>query len=117
MNENYDPNNPSSVLWRPHVPSPYVTHQDLAPMHKQIGSLEQGQQAIVSSYNHIRGEMLHGFDEIKAILRAQAEPQEPEKSEPAGIKLDRTNFSIFALSMMMLGALIGRPLLTFLGVN
>jgi len=86
-------------------------------MHKQIGSLEQGQQAIVSSYNHIRGEMLHGFDEIKAILRAQAESA-PQPAESKGVvTLGRGELMVLIGALIGVGAFLGRPVLAAFGVN
>jgi hypothetical protein len=44
MNEQYDPNyqHYGQQGMAPAVPTPYVTHQDMAPVHTRLGSLEQG---------------------------------------------------------------------------
>ena len=91
-------------MWRPHVPTPYVTHQDLAPMHSKIGSLEQGQQSVLQAYGHLRGEMLHGFDEIKAIMKEQR-PAEPQNGE---IRLSTRELVIIAIALVLAGAFLGR---------
>ena len=91
-------------MWRPHVPTPYVTHQDLAPMHSKIGSLEQGQQSVLQAYGHLRGEMLHGFDEIKAIIKEQR-PAEPQNGE---IRLSTRELVIIAIALVIAGAFLGR---------
>lgn len=91
-------------MWRPHVPTPYVTHQDLAPMHSKIGSLEQGQQSVLQAYGHLRGEMLHGFDEIKAIMKEQR-PAEPQNGE---IRLSTRELVIIAIALVIAGAFLGR---------
>lgn len=93
-------------LWRPHAPSPYATHQDLAPLHTKIGALEQGQQQILSTYAHLRGEMMHGFDELKATIRATAEAQKQETS--GQVNLTMRELVIIAVALVMAGAFLGR---------
>lgn len=93
----YDP-----YLWRPHVPSPYVTHQDIAPMHTRIGALEKGQESIISTYSHLRGEMIHSFDEIKKLIRDQAPPQQQ------GVNLSFREVVIFAGALVLVGAFLSR---------
>lgn len=90
-------------MWRPHVPTPYVTHQDLAPMHSKIGSLEQGQQSVLQAYGHLRGEMLHGFDEIKAIMK-ESRPETP-KGE---VSLTVRELVIIAIALVIAGGFLGR---------
>jgi hypothetical protein len=90
-------------MWRPHVPTPYVTHQDLAPMHSKIGSLEQGQQSVLQAYGHLRGEMLHGFDEIKAIMKEQR-PNETPKGE---VSLTVRELVIIAIALVIAGGFLG----------
>lgn len=93
-------------LWRPQVPSPYATHQDLAPLHGKIGALEQGQQQILSTYAHLRGEMMHGFDELKATIRATAESQTQEQR--GQVNLSMRELVIIAVALVMAGAFLGR---------
>lgn len=107
MSEPYDPTHPYvQQLWRPQVPSPYATHQDLAPLHGKIGALEQGQQSIISTYAHLRGEMMHGFDEVKAAIRASAEAQTQEQR--GSLNLSMREFGIIAIALLMAGAFLGR---------
>lgn len=68
-----------SEQWRP--PSPYVTHQDMAPVHSRLGAVERGQQATLDAYNHLRGDMLSGFDRLAAMIRQQHEEEREEKKQ------------------------------------
>lgn len=115
MNEHYDPNNPPHMLWRPQVPSPYVTHQDLAPMHTKIGSLEKGQETFLTALSGYRAETLTRMDRIEALIKETQ--RGGEKQDKGTIALDRTGLSILAISLLMVGAAIGRPLLSFIGLN
>ena len=73
-------------------------------MHSKIGSLEQGQQSVLQAYGHLRGEMLHGFDEIKAIMKEQR-PAEPQNGE---IRLSTRELVIIAIALVLAGAFLGR---------
>jgi len=73
-------------------------------MHQKIGSLEQGQQSVLQAYGHLRGEMLHGFDEIKAIIKEQR-PAEPQNGE---IRLSTRELVIIAIALVLAGAFLGR---------
>ena len=73
-------------------------------MHSKIGSLEQGQLSTLTAYNHLRGEMLHGFDEIKAIMKEQR-PAEPQNGE---IRLSTSELVIIAIALVIAGAFLGR---------
>lgn len=73
-------------------------------MHSKIGSLEQGQQSVLQAYGHLRGEMLHGFDEIKAIMKEQR-PAEPQNGE---IRLSTRELVIIAIALVIAGAFLGR---------
>lgn len=104
MNEPYEDRH----QWHPQAqwpPSPFVTHETLAPIHKQIGALEQGQQSIIQTYSHLRGEMLHGFDEMKALLRA--EKVVPPPSSP-GITLTTSQLIVFITALVLAGILLSR---------
>jgi hypothetical protein len=105
---------PPSSQWHP--PSPWVTHQDMATVHSKIGGLEQGQQSIIQTYAHLRGEMLRGFDEMKGILREQSEAQrKPDEPDERGtIKLNAQGVMIIIAASIALGALFGRPILSVL---
>lgn len=98
-------------MWRPHVPTPYVTHQDLAPMHSKIGSLEQGQQSVLQAYGHLRGEMLHGFDEVKQIIK---ETRSPEQAK-GEVSLTMRELVIIAAALVIAGGFLGRVAPQLLG--
>jgi hypothetical protein len=106
MSDDYNQQPPwqQAGMWRPHVPTFYVTHQDLAPMHSKIGSLEQGQQSVLQAYGHLRGEMLHGFDEIKVIMKEQR-PTEAQKGE---VSLTVREMVIIAVALVIAGGFLGR---------
>lgn len=53
------------------APSPFVTHREMGEVHQTIGELRQGQQSIIATYNHLRGDMLNGFDKIAAMIAAE----------------------------------------------
>jgi hypothetical protein len=95
-----------SRLWQPPAPpSPYVTHADMAPVHTKIGSLEKGQEQILSTYGHLRGEMLSGFAEIrKAISDAAPAP------DRGGVNLSMRELVLIAVSLVLAGAVLGRVL-------
>lgn len=88
-------------LWRPQVPSPYVTHQDMAPVHSKIGELQQGQVSIMQTYAHLRGDMLSGFEKIEAAIKAQA----PQQS---GVNLSGREMVIVAVALVLAGAILSR---------
>lgn len=52
------------------VPAPFVTHEQLGSVHRQIGALDQGQQSLLSTYNHLRGDMLSGFERLAQLIAA-----------------------------------------------
>lgn len=89
-------------LWRPHAPSPYVTHQDMAPVHSKIGELQQGQVSIMQTYAHLRGDMLTGFEKIEAAIRAQTPAQS------SGVTLSFREVVIFAGALVLVGAFLSR---------
>lgn len=105
MNE-HDPRTwPQTPLpWQP--PSPYVTHADMAPMHTKIGSLERGQESIISSYGHLRGEMLHSFDELKAIIRASQTPAPTQESR--GVTMSMHSVIVAAVALILAGIVLSR---------
>lgn len=73
-------------------------------MHQKIGSLEQGQQSVLQAYGHLRGEMLHGFDEIKAIIKEQR----PAETQNGEIRLSTRELVIIAIALVLAGAFLGR---------
>lgn len=78
----------------------------MAPVHNKIGSLEQGQASIVSTYTHLRGEMLHGFDELKAIIRAAQTA--PPAASSAGITLTLPMLTVIIVAVLLAGIIISR---------
>lgn len=89
-------------LWSP--PSPYVTHEQLAPVHNKIGSLEKGQEHVLNTYAHLRGEMLAGFDRIEQALV----PATPASKEAQGVNLSMRELVVIAVALVLAGALLGR---------
>lgn len=108
MNEQYDPNYQSQGpysqqgMWRPPVPTPYVTHQDMAPVHTRLGSLEQGHTTLLQTYNHLRGDMITHFDKIEKILEAQ------KPSEQSGVNLTMRELVIIAIALVLAGGILSR---------
>lgn len=89
------------------VPAPFVTHEQMGGVHQSIGELRQGQASIMSTYNHLRGDMLSGFEKLeKAILTsasAQAKAREPEQG---GLNLSVREAFIACFAIMAGTALI-----------
>lgn len=92
-------------LWHP--PSPFVTHEQLAPVHNKIGSLEKGQEHILNTYAHLRGEILQGFDRIEEALRHPPSPP-PSQEERGQVQLSMRELVIIAAALVLAGALLGR---------
>lgn len=63
--------------------TPFVTHRELGTVHRQIGALEQGQANIIATYNHLRGDMLSGFDRLEKVLRESAAAQSAQVQSDA----------------------------------
>lgn len=105
MNEQqYDgaPNNYQGGMWRPYAPSPFVTHQDLGPVHQRIGALEQGQHSIVQTYNHLRGDMITHFDKIEKLIESQKPVEQP------GVNLTVRELALIAVALVLAGAILSR---------
>jgi hypothetical protein len=90
--------------WPSHYtpPSPFVTHQDLGPVHSRIGALEQGQVQILQTYGHLRGDMLTRFDELKGLIKSQ------QPAEQSGVNLSMRELVVIACALVLAGALLGR---------
>jgi len=88
-------------LWSP--PSPFVTHEQLGPIHSRIGSLEKGQEHILQTYAHLRGEMLQRFDDLERIMSRP--PPEPERGN---VQLTMRELVIIAVALVIAGAFLGR---------
>lgn len=91
-------------LWNP--PSPYVTHAEMAPVHTEIGSLKKGQEHILNTYAHLRGEMLQGFDNIEKLLKRDQETHTRE--ERGNVNLTMRELVIIAVALVIAGAFLGR---------
>lgn len=103
MNDQYDPY-ADQRLWRPQVPSPYVTHQDIAPMHTKIGSLEKGQESILQAFAGYRAEMLTRMDRIEAAV---TRPQQDQQQQ-GGVNLTMREMVVIAVALVLAGAILGR---------
>lgn len=103
MNEQYDPYAAQQHLWRPQVPSPYVTHQDIAPMHSRIGSLEKGQESFLQALAGYRAEMLTRMDRIEALIS-----KPPPSENQGGVNLTMREMVVIAVALVLAGAILGR---------
>lgn len=101
-NHNDDPHQGAGHLWRPYAPSPFVTHQDLGPVHQRIGALEQGQHSIVQTYNHLRGDMISHFDKIEKLIEAQ------KPADTGGITLTTREMVAVVIALVLAGAILSR---------
>lgn len=100
MSEDYYGQQPN--LWRPQVPSPYVTHQDMGPLHTRIGALEQGQASIMQTYNHLRGDMLTHFEKLEKLIEAQ------KPAEQTGVSFTMRELVVVAIALVLAGAILSR---------
>ena len=96
MNEDWQQQQP----YRP--PSPYVTHQEMGPIHSRLGSVERGQQATLDAYNHLRGDMLSGFDRLATMIRQQSE----EKREDVRDEKKQTGLPLPTLAVVIAGSVL-----------
>ncbi len=104
-----------SEQWRP--PSPYVTHQDMAPVHSRLGAVEHGQQATLDAYNHLRGDMLSGFDRLAKKIDETNRTEEPRQQSGLNITMPLLA-TIIAGAVLAGAALTNSPLLhSFLGAQ
>lgn len=101
---NDQPNDPYATqqLWRPYAPSPFVTHQDLGPVHQRIGALEQAQIATAQAYNHLRGDILTRFDKIEKLIEAQ------KPADTGGITLTTREMVAVVVALILAGAILSR---------
>lgn len=100
--ENEYPQPQQAPLWRPYAPSPFVTHQDMAPVHSRMGALEQGQASIMQTYNHLRGDMLTHFDKLEKLIEAQ------KPTDPGGVNLSMRELVVIAIALVLAGAILSR---------
>lgn len=89
-------------LWRPAVPSPYVTHQDIAPMHSRLGAMEKGQESYFQALAGHRAEMLTRMDRIETLLATKP----PENQ--GGVTLTMREMVVMAVALVLAGAILGR---------
>lgn len=100
-------------MWRPHAPTPYVTHAEMAPVHTKIGNLEEGQRSSTVYIANLRAEMLTQFDRIEALLRRDHEDQIRERSaqqqqEQRQITLNVREVVLFVIAFVVAGGFLGR---------
>lgn len=104
-----------SAQWQP--PSPYVTHQDMAPVHSRLGAVERGQQATLDAYNHLRGDMLSGFDRLAKKIDETSRAEEPRQQSGLNIPMPMLA-TIIAGAVLAGAALANSPLLhSFMGAQ
>jgi hypothetical protein len=96
------PNPEHQQLWRPYAPSPFVTHQDMGPVHAKIGELQQGQASILQTYNHLRGDMLSHFEKLEKLIEAQ------KPAEQTGVSLTMRELVVIAIALVLAGAILSR---------
>lgn len=101
----HDPNQ-AAQFFRPYAPSPYVTHQDIAPMHTNIGRLEQGQESILHAFAGYRAEMLTRMDRIEAMLSVKSDAPAAQ----SGVVLSLREMMVMAVALVLAGAVLGRLL-------
>jgi hypothetical protein len=113
MATDYDQYQQQQGMWRPHVPTPYVTHADMAPVHQKIGNLEEGQRSSTVYIANLRAEMLTQFDRIEALLRREHEDSIRDRSaaqqqEQRQITLNVREVVLFVVAFVVAGAFLGR---------
>lgn len=94
------------------APSPFVTHREMGEVHQTIGELRQGQQSIIATYNHLRGDMLNGFDKIAALIAAERQEHAKrtlQQQEPQGGGL---NLSVREAFIACFAIMAGTALIT-----
>lgn len=91
------------------APSPFVTHREMGEVHQTIGELRQGQQSIIATYNHLRGDMLNGFDKIAAMIaaeRTESAKRALQQPEQGGLNLSVREAFVACFAIMAGTALI-----------
>lgn len=102
MSENPYDQYPHQHLWRPVVPSPYATHQDLAPLHTKVGALEKGQESMLNALAGYRAEWLTRLDRLEALIQKSPEP------EKGNVNLTMRELVIICGALVLAGAFLGR---------
>lgn len=91
-------------LWRPQAPpSPFVTHAEMGPVHSRLGSLEKGQEHVLNTYAHLRGEMLSHFAGMEKLIRESA-----PSAERGGVNLSAREASVIATALVLAGIVLSR---------
>lgn len=91
--------------WRP-PPTPYVTHQDLGPLHTKVGALEKGQESILQAFAGYRAEILTRLDRIEAIAGKAHEPPQPKDQ----VSLTIRELILICIALVVAGGFLGRVL-------
>jgi hypothetical protein len=96
------------------APPPFVTHEQLGGVHRQIGALEKGQESLIAMYGHYRGEMLGQFDLLRADIKKATEAREAAPSTTPQLPTPVIMQALAAIGLFALGSVIGQPLFTVL---
>jgi len=107
-----DSNYEHQPLWRPHAPTPYVTHEAIAPIHQKIGALEEGQRSAAIGVASLRAEMLTQFDRIEALLRrehdeAVAQRTRADNQADRSVTLNMRETIMFVIALIVAGMILG----------
>lgn len=79
----------------------------MGPVHTKIGSLEKGQEHILNTYAHLRGEMLQGFENLEKLLKARGAAADAQQ-QSGTVNLTMRELVIIAVALVLTGALLGR---------
>lgn len=89
-------------------PSPFVTHEHLAPIHNKIGSLEKGQESVLNTYAHLRGEMLAHFDRLEKLVREDRQAAASPPPEAKGVIMSMHSVIVAAVALVLAGIILSR---------
>lgn len=98
-----------------HVPAPFVTHAEMAPVHARIGGLERGQQAVLEAYGHMRGELLGRFDRLESALTAERQTDAKRAAQQPDTQ--GLNLSVREAFIAVFAIMAGTALLTKMAVD
>ena len=97
-----------------HTPSPFVTHKELGEVRESVGEIRATQQSIIATYNHLRGDMLNGFDKLAGMISAErqiAAKSAAQDRPEQGISLTGREALLSAVVLVMAGAIVAYILL------
>lgn len=84
-------------------PTPWVTHQDLGPIHGDIGRLKHGQQSLEVNLGSIRAEMLTRLDQISRQIDAANASQ-----SKGGLSFSIPQLATLVGAILLAGAMLGQ---------